>query len=79
MQAKQNWSDSDDLAMMYEGTFSQKYYRRLHRYVHKLFRATQTKNKLTKLSLWFNRPIILTWFYYWPAAMLDRMRLKILE
>ena len=36
--AKQNWTDSDDLAMMYEGPFSTDFYRLLHRVVHKEFR-----------------------------------------
>ncbi|HZY81730.1 MAG TPA: radical SAM protein [Cyclobacteriaceae bacterium] len=31
---KQNWSDSDDLSMMYHGTYPPEYYKILHRYVH---------------------------------------------
>lgn len=38
---KKNWTDSDDLAMLYHGTFSTAYYKRLHRYVHKVFRMRQ--------------------------------------
>ncbi len=36
---KQNWQDSDDLAMLYHGPFSTAFYRPLHRVVHKEFRA----------------------------------------
>ena len=32
--AKQNWVDSDDLAMMYHGPFPTEFYRTLHRVVH---------------------------------------------
>jgi len=39
--AQQNWNDSDDLLMMYRGTYAPGYYRQLHRYVHKRFRAAQ--------------------------------------
>jgi radical SAM superfamily enzyme YgiQ (UPF0313 family) len=39
--AKQNWTDSDDLAMMYPATFSPEFYRRLHRVVHHRFRRKQ--------------------------------------
>ena len=46
MREKRNWVDSDDLAMMYQGNFSQAYYRRLHRYVHKLFRRRQIVQKI---------------------------------
>jgi anaerobic magnesium-protoporphyrin IX monomethyl ester cyclase len=32
--AKTNWVDSDDLAMMFEGTYESSFYRRLHRLLH---------------------------------------------
>jgi radical SAM superfamily enzyme YgiQ (UPF0313 family) len=35
--SKQNWNESGDLDMMFQGTFSRDYYRVLHRYVHKKF------------------------------------------
>jgi hypothetical protein len=31
----------DDLAMMYRGTYSSKFYKQLHRYIHKLYRREQ--------------------------------------
>jgi anaerobic magnesium-protoporphyrin IX monomethyl ester cyclase len=34
LQQKQNWSDSDDLSMMYRGTYPADFYKILHRYVH---------------------------------------------
>jgi radical SAM superfamily enzyme YgiQ (UPF0313 family) len=36
---KTNWVDSDDLDPMVPGAFSPAYYRRLHRYTHRLFQA----------------------------------------
>ena len=36
---KQNWVDSDDLDMMFVGTYSTAFYRQLYRVVHKEFRA----------------------------------------
>ncbi len=47
-EAKQNWADSDDLAMMFQGTFNSAYYKILHRYTHKVFRAAQAKRFLAK-------------------------------
>jgi anaerobic magnesium-protoporphyrin IX monomethyl ester cyclase len=35
---KQNWTDSDDLAMMFKSTFPPAYYKTLHRYVHNRYR-----------------------------------------
>ncbi|MCI0713959.1 MAG: B12-binding domain-containing radical SAM protein [Chloroflexi bacterium] len=37
-----NWHDSEDLAMLYRGTFNTEFYRQLHTVVHKEFRARRT-------------------------------------
>jgi len=36
-----NWTDSQDLAMLFQGTFVPEFYRRLHRLTHKRFRLWQ--------------------------------------
>lgn len=38
MGSKSNWVDSDDLDLMFKGTYSSDFYRLLQRYVHHLFR-----------------------------------------
>ncbi|MGB0999437.1 MAG: B12-binding domain-containing radical SAM protein [Flavobacteriales bacterium] len=38
---KQNWTDSNDLSMMFLGTFNQAFYRKLHSYTHKVFQKTK--------------------------------------
>lgn len=38
---KQNWTDSDDLAMMFKGTFNEQYYKKLHSYTHKVFQKSK--------------------------------------
>ncbi len=43
---KQNWQDSDDLAMLYHGPFSTAFYRKLYSVVHKEFRARKAWKKL---------------------------------
>lgn len=45
---KANWTDSDELAMMFSGTFNSEYYKTLHRYLHRMFRASQGKYDLKK-------------------------------
>jgi anaerobic magnesium-protoporphyrin IX monomethyl ester cyclase len=45
---KANWTDSDDLALMFQNTFNQKYYKTLHRYVHKIFRDAQAAQAISK-------------------------------
>jgi radical SAM superfamily enzyme YgiQ (UPF0313 family) len=81
LQEKRNWIDSDDLALMFRGTYSPAYYRRLHRYVHKLFRFRKGINLIADLIFLKTsfhrrqlRAILLTG-YFGPAAFLDRCRL----
>lgn len=47
---KQNWVDSNDLAMMYRGTYSTAFYRALHTTVHKEFRARRASDALGRLA-----------------------------
>lgn len=78
---KHNWTDSDDLAMLYPATFSPAFYRRLHRLVHKRFRLRQGLEQLGKLLTTGHanlRRAALT-CYYAPAAVIDGWRLKRLE
>jgi radical SAM superfamily enzyme YgiQ (UPF0313 family) len=82
LQKKANWKDSDDLALMYIGTFSPSFYRRLHRYVHHIFRRKQ------KLKMFYSvlhgkkraRPAMLrdmlALAYYVPAVLYDRIMMK---
>jgi radical SAM superfamily enzyme YgiQ (UPF0313 family) len=44
--SKQNWQDSEDLAMLYNGPFSTAFYRWLHRVLHREFRAQRAWDEL---------------------------------
>jgi len=48
---KQNWTDSDDLAMMYRGPFTTEFYRALHRVAHKEFRLRRAARRWRRLPL----------------------------
>ncbi|MEZ5082786.1 MAG: radical SAM protein [Bacteroidales bacterium] len=43
---KANWKDSDDLDLMFKNTYSPKFYKILHRYIHKKFRRKQGFGKI---------------------------------
>ena len=43
---KQNWQDSQDLAMLYQGPFPTEFYRKLHSVIHKEFRARKAWKSL---------------------------------
>jgi glycosyltransferase involved in cell wall biosynthesis/radical SAM superfamily enzyme YgiQ (UPF0313 family) len=45
---KQNWVDSNDLAMMYRATYVPDFYRALHAFVHAEFRASRSLDALTR-------------------------------
>jgi len=45
--AQQNWYDSDDLAMLYQGPFNTSFYRQLHKVLHTEFRARKAWASLT--------------------------------
>jgi anaerobic magnesium-protoporphyrin IX monomethyl ester cyclase len=79
---KENWTDSDDLSMMFQNTFNKEYYRRLHRFVHCLYRKKRGYNKLKKIA---KNPFSLSLkdlrsgfstVYYFPAAFSQKIRLK---
>jgi anaerobic magnesium-protoporphyrin IX monomethyl ester cyclase len=82
MTVKQNWEDSDDLDMMFHASFSPAFYKRLHRYVHKVFRKKQGWQSIKSLCLspkLLNKKTLrsaLSTFYYLPAVELDKFRLN---
>ena len=49
---KTNWTDSDDLDMMFSGTFPKSFYKLLHRFVHAEYRLT----KIIKRMEWKKLP-----------------------
>ena len=85
LMAKANWTDSDDLAMMFQGTFNSNFYKKLHRYVHKEFRKSQAidymKRAFIKPSFLNSNRLrtILLYFYYAPTIVIDKLILKKME
>jgi len=82
---KQNWTDSNDLAMMFRSTFSSAYYKELHQYIHAVYRKHKgyaTLRKLFRNPLRLNRKDLrsgLATFYYIPSSITKRRRLNKLK
>lgn len=85
LREKQNWSDSDDLSMMFKSTFNGPYYKELHRYIHTVYRKHKGYAILRKL---FHDPLRLNYrelrsglatFYYIPTSFAQRKKLEKLE
>ncbi len=74
---KANWTDSDDLAMMFRQQHRPEFYKRLHRYVHKRFRRGQALGEWRKAIRGDRADLrrALTAAWYLPAERIDRHRL----
>lgn len=48
---KTNWTDSDEMAMMFHGTYEPDFYKKLHRYVHTFYRRLRNAQQARKLNL----------------------------
>ncbi|MCB0254354.1 MAG: radical SAM protein [Anaerolineae bacterium] len=79
--AKQNWQDSSDLAMLYEGPYTTDFYRHLHTVLHKEYRARKTWGALTGQNAG-SRPgprQVGAMVYYSATLPLARRKLRQLE
>lgn len=82
---KTNWTDSDDLSMMFHNTYSSKFYKILHRYVHKAYRKKQSRIYLKEMFTTpssFNKEKIKRASllgYYTIATFIAEKRLKMLQ
>ncbi len=52
--SKQNWSDSDDLAMMFQNTYPPAFYKILYHYVHCRYRL---KRGVNQAIVWMEKPL----------------------
>ncbi len=77
LKEKQNWTDSDDLAMMYHATYSPAFYKLLHRYVHSRYRMKRGWEQLKKLN--FKLRPLASMFYHAPLSVIQSWRLQQLQ
>lgn len=84
LQQKHNWTDSDDLAIMFRSTFQPAYYKTLHRYIHKKFRSAQGMEGLRRLlrfqsadTTYLKRLAAMP--YFSASALLQKRKLKMLQ
>jgi len=83
--SKENWEDSDELAMLFNGTYYSKYYKKLHRYTHKEYRVSKGFQSLRNLFTFANKSRLMqlksiaSLLYYIPLTWLDKMTLSRLQ
>ncbi len=78
LKEKRNWSDSDDLAMMYRSTFPPAYYKILHRYIHSRYSIQRGLNQL-RAWRWNNLRWIASMIYHTPLYLVQSYRLHSLR
>jgi anaerobic magnesium-protoporphyrin IX monomethyl ester cyclase len=78
LKEKQNWSDSDDLAMMFQSTYPPGFYKVLHRYVHNLYRVRRGAVAFSNRSGGGSRPVrnFLSMLYNLPISWINAFRLQ---
>jgi anaerobic magnesium-protoporphyrin IX monomethyl ester cyclase len=85
LRAKKNWTDSNDLAMMFRSTFPPEYYRIMHHYIHRVYRYSKA---IKVVQLFLSDPFnqyksflmnTISAFYYLPQIFLDSLKLRITE
>ncbi|MBI1768795.1 MAG: B12-binding domain-containing radical SAM protein [Bacteroidetes bacterium] len=77
LKEKQNWTDSDDLAMMYHATYSPAFYKLLHRYVHSRYRIKRGWEQVKKLN--FKLRPLASMVYHAPLSVIQSWRLDRLQ
>jgi radical SAM superfamily enzyme YgiQ (UPF0313 family) len=82
---KANWTDSDELALMFRNTYAPSFYKQLHRYVHKSYRQHLAIEAIKQLlvkpaSVKFGKlKKAISLLYYSPSAWIARQKLLQLE
>ena len=85
LQQKENWTDSDELALMFQNTYKPAFYKQLHRYVHRSYRmhiALDELRRLVKSPFSRNFSAIrkaMSAVYYIPSTFLNKLKLNKLE
>jgi radical SAM superfamily enzyme YgiQ (UPF0313 family) len=85
LKEKTNWTDSDELALMFRNTYQPEFYKQLYRYVHRSYRMHLALDDIKQLlshpanaSLKKLRKAA-SYFYYLPASFLAKQKLNTLE
>lgn len=82
LKEKTNWTDSDELQLMFRNTYPPAFYKQLHRYVHKSYRWHLALRQLRYLLRHpgtvrldgLHKAGAILW--YAPAALVDRIKMK---
>lgn len=73
LSSKQNWTDSDELLVMFKGTYPADFYKHLQRWVHYRFRAWKAWESWKTKSSWLK---LISIIYRIPQIILVKQRIR---
>lgn len=85
LKEKSNWTDSDELVLMFHNTYQPSFYKQLHRYAHKSFKRNLAYQNLLSI---LKKPFKINWaavkkvaagIYILPSLFLAKIKLKQLQ
>jgi anaerobic magnesium-protoporphyrin IX monomethyl ester cyclase len=82
LKRKSNWTDSDDLDMMFKNTYKPEFYKQLQRYIHRRYRKQmgfESARKLLTQPTGLNLKNTLSLFKVIPQEFLEKRKLKKIE
>ncbi|MGN6402555.1 MAG: B12-binding domain-containing radical SAM protein, partial [Flavisolibacter sp.] len=83
LKEKANWTDSDELALMFRNTYQPAFYKQLHRYVHQSYRkhlAFESWHRMFRKRVQLtDLKKALSGLYYIPSAYIAKLKLAKLE
>ena len=85
LKEKANWTDSDEMMLMFKNTYQPEFYKRLHHYVHTNYRKHIAWTNIVQLFVHpfkTNLSVLkkaCSAVYYLPASYIERIKLKKLE
>lgn len=81
LKQKTNWTDSDELALLFRNTYSPQFYKQLHRFVHKIYKGNQAMISLENI---IKKPLSMSYrelrnalsiLYYFPASYIYKWKM----
>jgi anaerobic magnesium-protoporphyrin IX monomethyl ester cyclase len=85
LKEKTNWTDSDELALMFSNTYQSAFYKQLYHYVHRSYRMHLAKDNIKQLithpakTSFKKIKKAASYFYYLPASLFAKLKLNALE
>jgi anaerobic magnesium-protoporphyrin IX monomethyl ester cyclase len=85
LNSKTNWTNSDEMALMFRNTYQPAFYKQLHSYVHKTYRKHLAFDQLKQViahpfkTNYKTLRKALSWCYYLPASFIEKQKLKQLQ